>query len=251
MVIERRQLCQRDGVELEPTGVFVGGCSGPSDCRANLFCFGVYHGKSWVVTAFEANRLGIFTNGSVALGNDLPFVLWQEIRVEAEAIKCLSWRASPHGDIVDQSLNSPGSGSALFACATEKEILLFKPLSQGPPSWELYLKLPATGCINAVCWSTDGFHLISAGQNLQLWSKVTAKAEEKVEGEEYPKAFKPICVIDCYTNPVTMVQFSADSRFFAAGSEGSCLVKIWFKVEGETGSLYQGLDYIPLGNAAC
>ena len=256
MVIERQKLCQRDGVELEPTGVFVSGRQGSdrsADGYRNAFCFGVYHGKSWVVTVLESNRLGVFTNGSVALGNELPFVLWQEIGLEAQegAISHLAWRASPHGDVVDQSLNSPGRGSALFACAAGKDIFLFKPRMLGSPSWEMYLRLSATGLVNRVCWSTDGFHLVSAGQNLKLWTKVkdVNDQEKKNEGGRYPDMFKSTCVIDCYTNPITLVQFSADSRFLAAGAEGSCLVKVWFKVEGETGSLYQGMDYIPLAHA--
>lgn len=241
-----------DPQRLHPTATFVGGRSSSRFVR-NVYCFGVFKGQCWIVVALADKSLGIYTNGPVSLGNETPYELWQTIPCD-DAVSCIAWCNDPCGDSIDQTLNTFDEGCCYFGCGVTAQIVLFKAKdSETGITWEEVIRLDVNSSIDALCLSSDGYQIVSGGSALTLWTKEYISLSDDSTATDPMFTYLPSTILDKqhqhqHGSPIEIVQFSADSRFFATTTKSSCLLKIWFKVDGERGTLYAGLDYIPLGN---
>ena len=147
----------------------------------NLFCWGLYMGRTWIVTYTSPRKLAIYSNGSTSAGNETEFSLWQLLTIEAGSenlsavCSSVEWCTPPYPEIGDRVLNSNDNYCASFACAFGSRIFVYHPQNRtdGDIIWELVSILKADGVVNSISWAPSGHHILSGGSNIILWTPVT------------------------------------------------------------------------------
>eukprot|EP00516_Mucochytrium_quahogii_P004586 CAMPEP_0203760566 /NCGR_PEP_ID=MMETSP0098-20131031/13830_1 /ASSEMBLY_ACC=CAM_ASM_000208 /TAXON_ID=96639 /ORGANISM=" , Strain NY0313808BC1" /LENGTH=2496 /DNA_ID=CAMNT_0050654185 /DNA_START=458 /DNA_END=7945 /DNA_ORIENTATION=- len=159
----------------------------------SMFCWGLHGGREWLIVGSANGMLSILSKGSAGPSNfkssyalcetislreahDTKVISRVEKKVEQTGginiweITALAWCKVPSTKIGDHPLDSDAPYCGAFAVGSYGKVSVFYPVEKNGFEWEIVSVMEPVGLVNALSWAPEGHHLVSAGNQLVLWS---------------------------------------------------------------------------------